>query len=128
MKRFLLHLTRFLKRRDIQAASSDAKISFVGSWRLILLVDSQGQKQSPRWKEVWSFAAMNEDEINGIYACDYINLHTIIGKWELRNSRLKLVHKECESEYLVVELSSERLILKPDIEESKEMLIFQRVV
>lgn len=93
-----------------------------------MLVDSQGQKQSPRWKEVWSFAAMNEDEINGIYACDYINLHTIIGKWELRNSRLKLVHKECESEYLVVELSSERLILKPDIEESKEMLIFQRFV
>ena len=93
-----------------------------------MFIDSQGTKQFPRWKEVWSFAAMNDANSNGIYACDFINLHTIIGKWELKNCRLKLVRKKCEREYVLVELSNEQLILKPDIEESKEMLIFQRVV
>lgn len=128
MKRFLLYIIRFLKRREGRGGNNDANISFVGSWRLISIIDSQGKKQYPRWKEVWSFAAMNEEETNGIYACDYINLHTIVGKWELTNKRLKLVRKECESEYILVELPNEQLILKPDMEESKEMLIFQRVV
>ncbi len=128
MKRFLLYIIRFLKGEKVKEPSRDVDISLIGCWRLILLIDSQGTKRFPRWKEVWSFAAMNDANSNGIYACDYINIHTIIGKWELKNNRLKLVRKECENEYVLVELPNEQLILKPDMEDSKEILVFQRVV
>ena len=126
MKRFILLILHFLKRREGRGGNNDANISFVGSWKLISIIDSQGKKQYPRWKEVWSFAAMNEEETNGIYACDYINLHTIIGKWELTNKRLKLVRKECENEYVLAELSGDKLILKPN--DNEESFVFQRVV
>lgn len=128
MKKFLSQIIQLLKAKFQELPNDNANISFIGSWRLISIIDSQGDKQYPRWKEVWSFAAMNEEETNGIYACDYINLHTIIGNWKLANGRLKLVRKECESEYILVELSNERLILKPNMEDSKETLVFQRVV
>jgi hypothetical protein len=117
-----------LRRKKREEPSKDAKISFIGSWRLISLVDSQGEKQHPHWKEVWSFAAMNESETNGIYACDYINLYTIIGKWVLDNGRLKLVRNEYENEYTIVELSDKHLTLKTTISNDKEYLIFQKVV
>ena len=117
-----------MKAKFQELPNDNANISFIGSWRLISIVDSQGDKQYPRWKEVWSFAAMNEEETNGIYACDYINLHTIIGNWKLANGRLKLVRKECESEYILAELSDKHLILKTNLNDSKESLIFQRVV
>ena len=126
MKRFLLYIIRFLKGGKLKESSRNVNISLIGCWRLILLIDSQGTKQFPRWKEVWSFAAMNEEETNGIYACDYINLHTIIGKWELTNKRLKLVRKECENEYVLAELSDDKLILKP--KDNEESFVFQRVV
>jgi hypothetical protein len=126
MKRFILLILHFLKRREERGGNNDANISFVGSWRLISIIDSQGKKRYPRWKEVWSFAAMNEGETNGIYACDYINLHTVIGKWELTNKRLKLVRKECENEYVLAELSGDKLILKP--KDNEESFVFQRVV
>ena len=126
MKRFILLILHFLKRREGRGGNNDTNISFVGSWRLTSIIDSQGKKQYPRWKEVWSFAAMNEEETNGIYACDYINLHTIIGKWELTNKRLKLVRKECENEYVLAELSGDKLILKPN--DNEESFVFQRVV
>lgn len=128
MKKFLSQIIQLLKAKFQELPNDNANISFIGSWRLISIIDSQGDKQYPRWKEVWSFAAMNEEETNGIYACDYINLHTIIGNWKLANGRFKLVRKECESEYILVELSNERLILKPNMEDSKETLVFQRVV
>lgn len=118
----------FLKGKKSEEPSKDAKISFIGSWRLISLVDSQGEKHHPHWKEVWSFAAMDESETNGIYACDYINLHTIIGKWVLDRGRLRLVRNEHEKEYTIVELSDKNLTLKTTICNDKERLIFQKVV
>ena len=128
MKRLLLRIICFLKERKSEEPSKDAKISFIGSWRLISLVDSQGEKHHPHWKEVWSFAAMDESETNGIYACDYINLHTIIGKWVLDSGRLRLVRNEHEKEYTIVELSDKNLTLKTTVCNDKEMLIFQKVV
>lgn len=128
MKRFLSRIIQLLKAKFQELPNDNANISFIGSWRLISIVDSQGDKQYPRWKEVWSFAAMNEEETNGIYACDYINLHTIIGNWKLANGRLKLVRKECESEYILAELSDKHFILKTNLNDSKESLIFERVV
>ena len=130
MKKFLLRIIRFFTKKKRGESSNGAKISFIGSWLLVSLVDSQGRKQFPCcWKGVWSFAAMDSVESNGIYACEHISMHTIAGKWELKNSRLKLVCKECESEYALVELSAEYLVLKPIVaDEDLGSLIFRRVV
>ena len=114
MKRFFNRIKTSLLQKDVRADNDSNNNSIIGSWRLISYTDFQSKEVKPHWKEVWSFAAMNEGETNGIYACDYINLHTIIGKWELTNKRLKLVRKECENEYVLAELSDDKLILKPN--------------
>lgn len=120
--------TRFIHAFHSNKESTTINISLCGSWRLISYTDFQSEEVKPHWKEVWSFAAMDESETNGVYICDYINLHSVVGKWSLKNNHLKLVRKECENEYILVELPNERLILKPDMEDSKETLVFQRVV
>lgn len=120
-------LARNQQRDELTTAiSPDATI--IGSWRLTLCFDSQDVKHTPRWKEVWSFAALDSDETNGIYACDYINLHTIIGKWQLAENRLKLIRKEYEFEYAIYGHTDDELVLKTEIGCEYNTLVFQRVV
>jgi len=121
-------LTRFLGIFNKNKVDLKINLSLLGSWKLSKYTTLNGEERKPHWKEVWSFAAMDESETNGVYICDYINLHSVVGKWSLKNNHLKLVRKECENEYILVELPNERLILKPDMEDSKETLVFQRVV
>ncbi len=121
-------LTRFLGIFNKNKVDLKINLSLLGSWKLSKYTTLNGEERKPYWKEVWSFAAMDESETNGVYICDYINLHSVVGKWSLKNNHLKLVRKECENEYILVELPNERLILKPDMEDSKETLVFQRVV
>ena len=102
--------------------------SLVGSWRIAQYCVAQGENEKPRWKEVWSFAAMDEYETNGVYVCDYINLHTIIGKWELVENIIKLIRKEQVCEYLIEELSAEVLRLKAvDDNEYISAILFERI-
>ena len=109
--------------------SKEHKISIIGSWRLIQYSDLQGEALKPRWKEVWSFAAMDETENDGIYVCDYINLHSIVGKWALHEgNHLKLTRKESENSYFITELTDEKLTLKIDFDNQRsETYTFERI-
>ena len=109
---------------------TEGNISILGSWRLVLCTDNLGNEERPRWKEVWSFATMDEEETNGVYVCDYINLHSFVGKWFLEGfDRIRLVRKEYDNDYFIVELTSRRLILKPHTCNCcDETLTFERVV
>lgn len=101
----------------------------IGSWRLISYTDFQSKEVKPHWKEVWSFAAMDETETNGVYVCDYINLHSVVGKWVLNENSLRLIRKECKNDYIIAELTQKRLVLKNcRIDEDLLLLTFDRVV
>lgn len=127
MKNFVEKVLNSLKNKSVVSKKDNPHISIIGSWRLVQYSDMQGKEYKPRWKEVWSFAAMDEAETYGIYACDYINLHTIIGKWFLEDDSLKLVRKECVNEHKIVELSPDRLSIKATTENIIETFVFQRV-
>lgn len=92
--------------------SDESVPSIIGCWQIVCYSVAQGEEEKPRWKEIWSFAAMDEAETNGIYVCEYINLHSVIGKWELCGNRIKLIRKEQVCEYIVEELSADALRLK----------------
>lgn len=100
--------------------------SIVGSWRLLRYSTHADEEAKPYWREVWTFAAMDEAERNGIYVCDYINLHTLSGKWALNDNILRLSRREYNNEYIVAELSSERLILEPNGENLYKSILFER--
>lgn len=124
----LRNLCRTKKSLNCQDITQNINSTILGSWKLAQYIDSQGADNKPRWKEIWSFAAMDETETYGVYACDYINLYTIIGKWSLSNNRLALSRKECEYNYIVVELSIDKLVLKSDLYSGCEYFVFQRFV
>ena len=118
------------RRKSSEKPTNQGAVSIVGSWQLVSYIDSLGQTTKPRWKEVWSFAAIDEAETNGVYACDYINLHSVIGKWLLQeDNRIKLVRKECDNDYIIVVLTETKLVLQKELEESNiESLTFEKVV
>ncbi len=82
----------------------------------------------PRWKEVWSFAAMDETETHGIYACDYINLHTVIGKWQLKKMHLDLERKGSKNRYNIAKISDDTLILKFSLDCGSELFVFKKIM
>lgn len=129
MKRIIKKISNFVcnKQREKLASAISPDATIIGSWRLMQYTDSQEVKHTPRWKEVWSFAAMDSSETNGVYACDYINLHTIIGKWQLTESRLKLIRKEYEFEYAICDHTYDELTLKTEIDCEYNTLVFQRI-
>ena len=118
------------RRKSSEKPTNQGVVSIVGSWQLVSYIDSLGQTTKPRWKEVWSFAAMDEAETNGVYVCDYINLHSVVGKWFVQeNNCIKLVRKECDNDYRIVELTETKLVLQKELEESNiESLTFEKVV
>ena len=93
-------------------SNGESTPSIIGCWRIVSYSMAQGEEEKPRWKEIWSFAAMDEGETNGIYVCEYINLHSVIGKWELCDSVIKLIRKEQICEYVIEELSTCSLQLR----------------
>lgn len=118
------------RRKSSEKPTNQGVVSIVGSWQLVSYIDSLGQTTKPRWKEVWSFAAMDEAETNGVYVCDYINLHSVVGKWFVQeNNCIKLVRKECDNDYIIVVLTETKLVLQKELEESNiESLTFEKVV
>ena len=124
MKGFLNQIKYSLSHKDIEADES----TIIGSWRLISYQDSQNKEEKPLWKEVWSFAAMDEAETNGVYVCDYINLHIFVGKWVLNGESLRLIRKESEIDFSITELTENRLTINSTNNESLyHRLEFQRV-
>ncbi len=108
--------------------SADSNNHIVGSWKLSRIVDLQNSEVKPHWKEVWSFAAMDEAETNGVYVCNYINLHSIVGKWGLDGDCLRLIRKESEIVFSIVELTEKRLTINSiDKNSFYSKLEFQRV-
>jgi hypothetical protein len=107
--------------------NSEHKPSIIGNWRIVQYCVAQSEEEKPRWREVWSFAAMDEAETNGIYVCDYINLHSIIGKWEIYDNHIRLIRQEQACEYIIEELSAEVLRLKStDVNEYISTIVFER--
>jgi hypothetical protein len=100
--------------------------SIVGSWRVARYTNLQGREVKPYWKEVWTFGAMDDAETNGVYVCDYINLHTFAGKWTLTDNVLRLSRNEYESNYVVADLSAEQLVLQPDYGNIYKIIVFER--
>ncbi len=127
MKKFFTRIKPDLEPND---QSTERNNSLIGSWRLESYTDNFGREMHPRWKEIWSFAAMDEKETNGIYVCDYINLHSLVGKWFLEmENRIRLVRKECDNNFIIVELTEERFTLQFDDDDRRsEYLRFKRVV
>lgn len=116
------------KRKSSEKTTNQGAVSIVGSWQLVSYIDSLGQTTKPRWKEVWSFAAMDDTETNGVYVCDYINLHSIVGKWFVQDNRMKLVRKECDVVYHIVELTETKLVLQVVFEgDTIESIAFEKV-
>ena len=68
---------------------------------------------------------MDDTEINGVYVCDYRNLHSLVGRWILDGDNLKLVREENYNDYIVLDISANRLELKPDNEEC-DKFVFER--
>ena len=105
-----------LPKKDQEEGSGvvneNAKFSILGSWRLVGYTGYQAERIKPHWRELWSFAAMDDTETNGVYVCDYVNLHSIVGKWELIGERIKLIRKELVREYRVAELTADTLMLQ----------------
>ena len=115
MKNLVEKVLSAFKKSDVaklEASKANNEPSIVGNWRLIGYTGHQDEEIKPHWKEIWSFAAMDETEVNGIYVCDYINLHSIVGKWEVLGKCIKLIRKELVQEYNIEELTSDRLQLK----------------
>ena len=104
------------RRKSSEKPTNQGAVSIVGSWQLVSYIDSLGQTTKPRWKEVWSFAAMDDTETNGVYVCDYINLHSVVGKWFVQEDCIKLVRKECDVVYHIVELTETDLVLQNNFE------------
>ena len=126
MKKLLSFLERVVGKSNQDVEISDNRAaSIVGSWRLVKYIDFQGEEIMPHWYEVWSFAAMDDTDTNGVYVCDYRNLHTLVGRWLLDGDSLKLVREENYNGYLVSYLSADRLELKPDNEEC-DKFVFER--
>ena len=122
---------RFFRAKKNAIPSNEySKRTIIGSWRLVAYTDNLGEAIKSRWKEVWSLAAMDEAETNGIYVCDYINLHSVVGKWFMQgNNRIKLVRKESDNDYCIVELTEVKLVLQKEIKDSHiEYLTFEKVV
>ena len=116
------------RRKSSEKPTNQGAVSIVGSWQLVSYIDSLGQTTKPRWKEVWSFAAMDDTETNGVYVCDYINLHSIVGKWFVQDNCVKLVRKECDVVYHIVELTEIKLVLQAVSEgETIESIAFEKV-
>ena len=116
------------RRQSSEKQTKQVVASIVGSWRLVSYTDNLGQVIKPRWKEVWSFAAMDDAESNGVYVCDYINLHSIVGKWFVQDNCVKLVRKECDVVYHIVELTEIKLVLQAVSEgETIESIAFEKV-
>ena len=131
MRRLLDKMFNFLNiNKNSTPLTECGRPTIIGSWRLVQYTDFNNREEKPRWKEVWSFAAMDEAETHGIYVCDYINLHSVVGKWSLQEDNyIKLVRKECENIYRIVELAEKRFVLKNEVEGNYiESLIFERVV
>ena len=131
MRRLLDKMFNFLNiNKNSTHLTECGRPTIIGSWRLVQYTDINNREEKPRWKEVWSFAAMDEAETHGIYVCDYINLHSVVGKWSLQEDNyIKLVRKECENIYRIVELAEKRFVLKNEVEGNYiESLIFERVV
>ncbi len=102
--------------------------AIIGCWRLLSLIDAEGKKRSPQVEEFWSFAAMDDTDTFGVYACDYATDHTTIGRWKLQNHRLYVQCNECENEYIIAEVSEKKLILKHNSGNGSESIVFQRDV
>ena len=132
MKRLLSYWKRIFfgsenrsKKKDIEDNSS---LSLLGNWKLSKYTTLNGEEIKPCWKEIWSFAAMDEAETNGVYVCDYINLHSVVGKWVLNSVYLKLIRKENEIVFSIVELTEKRLTINSiDKNSLYSKLEFQRV-
>lgn len=132
MKRLLSYLKRIFFHSENRSIKKDIKdnsnLSILGSWKLTKYTTLNGEEVKPHWKEVWSFAAMDEAETNGIYVCYYINLHSIVGKWGLDGDCLRLIRKESEIVFSIVELTEKRLTINSiDKNSFYSKLEFQRV-
>ena len=125
MNKFLSCIKKALKKKDIKR---DNHCSIIGSWRLWQYTDSQNNVVKAHWKEVLSFAAMDEAEINGVYVFDYMNLHSIVGKWMLDSNLLKLQSKEYDNSYIIIDLTADRLALKPTCDSQYKTIEFDRVI
>lgn len=71
---------------------------------------------------------MDEAEINGVYVFDYMNLHSIVGKWMLNSNLLKLQSKEYDNSYIIIDLTADRLALKPTCDSQYKTVEFDRVI
>lgn len=103
------------------------------SWQLVEYTDSQGGKTKCRWEEIWSFAAMDETETYGIYACDINNQSTIIGKWDISTlGILRVYYDDDVVSYQIIKLSESKLMLnkieKTDSDNYMHKLFFEKVV
>lgn len=117
------------RRKSSEKPTNQGAVSIVGSWQLVSYTDSLGQTTKPRWKEVWSFAAMDDTETNGVYVCDYINLHSVVGKWFVQEDCIKLVRKECDNVYHITELTETKMVLQNKFEGTNaEFLTFEKVL
>ena len=114
-------------QKGIRADNDNNNNSIIGSWRLISYTDFQSKEVKPHWKEIWSFAAMDEAETNGVYVCDYINLHSVVGKWVLNGDCLRLIRKESEKDYIILSLSHEKLSIKTILHNKDNIITFQRL-
>jgi len=81
-----------------------------------------------RSQRVLSFAAMDETEINGVYVFDYMNLHSIVGNGMLVANLRKLQWKGNDNSYIIIDLTADRLALKPTYDSQYKTVEFDRVI
>lgn len=130
MKKFVERVVSLFKKeskmREIEV-KNESMNSIVGSWRLVKFENSQGEEVKPHWREIWSFASMDSTEVNGVYVCDYINLHSVVGKWEIENGVIKLIRKGLECYYNIEELTHDSLLFRArDDSEWLTLISFKR--
>lgn len=130
MKKFVERAVSLFKKgpkKVENAVKNEGANSIVGSWRLVKFENSQGEEVKPHWREIWSFASMDSTEVDGVYVCDYINLHSVVGKWEIENGVIKLIRKGLECYYTIEELSDKALHFKAcDEGEYLTSILFER--
>ena len=108
-------------------------ITILSSWQLVKYADNQGIKAKCRWDEIWSFAAMDEAEMYGIYACDIDKQNTIIGKWSITtNGMLRMYYDDNAVLDQIIQLSEELLVLnqieRSDSDSYMQELFFEKIV
>ena len=130
MKKFVERAVSLFKKgpkKVENAVKNESANSIVGSWRLVKFENLQGEEVKPHWREIWSFASMDSTEVDGVYVCDYINLHSVVGKWEIENGVIKLIRKGLECYYTIEELSDKALHFKAcDEGEYLTSILFER--